>query len=139
MTTPASRRFLVGWFLALTLGPAATACNVPVFRYALERWRPDPYEVIIFHRGPSSAADKALGDRLEKAADGEPVPANVLPFLVDLNKEKDKATLELFAAQPKPTLPWAIVRYPEGSRVRESLYAGPLNSGLVASLLDSPT
>ena len=30
----------------------AEACSVPVFRYALERWQADPYEVFVFHRGP---------------------------------------------------------------------------------------
>ncbi len=29
---------------------AATACNVPVFRYALERWEADHYEIVVFHR-----------------------------------------------------------------------------------------
>ena len=30
------------------------ACNIPVFRYALERWKPDASEVIIFHDGKIS-------------------------------------------------------------------------------------
>ena len=49
----------------------AEACNVPVFRYALERWRADPYRVTVFHEGPLTAADKealtALQDQQEKS------------------------------------------------------------------------
>ena len=29
----------------------AQACSVPVFRYALEQWRPDPFPVVVFHKG----------------------------------------------------------------------------------------
>lgn len=38
--------------LALALPAAARACSTPVFRYALERWRPSPYEVFVSHREP---------------------------------------------------------------------------------------
>jgi hypothetical protein len=30
---------------------SASACKVPVFRFALEHWQPDPYRLIILHRG----------------------------------------------------------------------------------------
>ena len=32
------------------------ACSVPVFRYALERWQPGAFEVVVFHDGLLSAA-----------------------------------------------------------------------------------
>ena len=35
----------------LLLSSTAVACNIPVFRYALERWTADPVEVLVFHRG----------------------------------------------------------------------------------------
>ena len=45
-------------FAAVAMMPAfAHACQIPVFRYALERWQATPYEVVIFHRGPLSPAD----------------------------------------------------------------------------------
>ena len=51
--------------LWLCAGPAR-ACNVPVFRYALERWPAAPYEVFVFHRGPLSAEDQAALEHLKK-------------------------------------------------------------------------
>jgi hypothetical protein len=33
------------------LSAPAVACNIPVFRYALERWRADSYEAVLFYRG----------------------------------------------------------------------------------------
>src|SRR5688572_21176800 len=46
--------------LVLIAASLAWACNVPVFRFALERWRPDPYRAVIFHRGPLTDADRGL-------------------------------------------------------------------------------
>src|SRR5688572_4446264 len=45
---------------AIMLGASAIACacNVPVFRFALERWRADPYRVVLFHRGPLTEAER---------------------------------------------------------------------------------
>jgi hypothetical protein len=37
------------------------ACNVPAFRYALERWPADAYQVLVYHRaGPRGAAFELL-------------------------------------------------------------------------------
>jgi len=56
---------LAAW--ALATGPRpAWACDVPVFRYALERWAPDPYEITVFGPRPGGAA----------AAAPEPTPAS---------------------------------------------------------------
>jgi len=38
----------------------ALACNVPVFRYALERWPSDPYPVVVVHDGPLTMEENAL-------------------------------------------------------------------------------
>ena len=43
-------------FALLLLCSSAAACNIPVFRYALERWTADPIELVVFHRGPLSPA-----------------------------------------------------------------------------------
>ena len=38
---------LVSWVSA-----AALPCNIPVFRYALERWPSDDYQLVVYHKGP---------------------------------------------------------------------------------------
>ncbi len=51
----AAARFPVAVALALVSLPVpAKACQVPVFRYALERWEPDPFHAILFHPGEPS-------------------------------------------------------------------------------------
>lgn len=50
---------------------AAQACKVPVFRYALEHWYPDPYHLVILHRGPLSSQDQAIVTALKNRIDVE--------------------------------------------------------------------
>lgn len=42
----------------------AFACNIPVFRFALERWRQDEVAVTVFHHGQLTAADEEQVNRL---------------------------------------------------------------------------
>src|SRR3954447_6893624 len=56
-------------FLALFLTSLPSfACSVPVFRYALERWQPARYDLVVYHRGPLSSTDHASLRQLESAA-----------------------------------------------------------------------
>ena len=53
--------------LALCGGaPAASACSIPVFCYALERWPAKPYTAIVFHRGPLAEGPRELVERLRE-------------------------------------------------------------------------
>jgi hypothetical protein len=118
-----------GW-LSLEAGPTP-ACNIPVFRYALENWPGDPYEAFVFHRGPLSGDDRAAVAPLEKAA-------GVTLRVVDLDRETDESLREVFEDEPSATLPWLVVRYPAATRVRENAWSGPLQPETVRALLDSP-
>jgi hypothetical protein len=42
------------------------ACDTPVYRYALERWMPDPFDVIVFHQGPLPPEDGQFVEDLIK-------------------------------------------------------------------------
>jgi hypothetical protein len=124
--------------LLLTAAPAR-ACNVPVFRYALERWPADPYEVIVFHRGPLSPADTALADALAKLADADAPIANFTFERVDLEKKPDKELVRLFESLPdKDNLPLLVVCYPAPSGISANAWSGRLSTDAVRRLLDSP-
>ena len=76
----------------LTLMAARTyACSVPVFRYALERWPVDPYEVIVFHRGDLTAEQKAVVDSLSPDGMAGKIFANVAVTTVNLDEDSDQA------------------------------------------------
>src|SRR5437868_37094 len=97
------------------LAVPARACNVPVFRYALEHWHPDLYDVVVFHQEALKPADQAIVDGLLKYADTS--TANFTLQIVDLTKQPDAALMKLFKAQSAPELPWVVVRFPAGSHI----------------------
>lgn len=124
--------FVLGAWLVFVAIPAR-ACNVPVFRWALERWEPDPYEVFLFHRGSMARADRALVDQLERGT-----TANAAVQIVDLAAQPGEERQRLLRGQPPGVLPWIVVRYPAISGVEESAWSGPLSDDAVDALLDSP-
>jgi hypothetical protein len=129
--------FLAGTVLFLHL-ETLHACNVPVFRYAMERWPADPYEVLVLHRGPLTGADLDLVDKLQQFADDPRRPANFTLHRRDLDKVKNREFLKQLEDHDKPRLPWLVVLYPEKSGNSERVWAGPLQSEAVGGLLDSP-
>ena len=58
---------LILFVLLIALATTAYACNIPVFRYALERWRPDACELIVFHDAELSPRDEKFVRELESA------------------------------------------------------------------------
>lgn len=119
-----------------TSGVACWACNVPVFRYALERWRPDPYRLTVFHRGPLPADVNKLVESWEQSLD--PLAANLRLRTVDLDDAPADADQKLFAAQTDPQLPWLVVQYPQSTALNVTVSASPLNQESMAKLTASP-
>jgi len=81
-----ARTGLFCWGMAVLVLPAAAAvaCNVPVFRYALERFESDPFELLIYHRGPLAEEAQAAVAALQKLADDSSSSLQVRVRLVDL-------------------------------------------------------
>jgi hypothetical protein len=139
MPTPlASRAALpaLAVLLLLTAAPAR-ACNVPVFRYALEKWQADAFEVIVFHSGPLSPAHKTLADALDRHANADPGFVNFDFTLVDLARKPDPDLLKVFESQRTRDLPLLVVRYPEVADL-SATWSAPLTADSVRQLLDSP-
>jgi hypothetical protein len=126
---------LAAWLLPLAV---ASACNVPVFRYALERWRPDAYEVIIFHQGPLTPELEQLATQLREASADRKQPANVELETVDVNGDLDKRTKKILESQGKVELPLMIVRYPQGAGVEKPLWTGKPSKETIQALVASP-
>ena len=65
------------------------ACQVPVFRYALERWQPDHYQLVIVHDGNLTSEEQANVTYLEENLVGPSGPMINLRFeALDLAKEE---------------------------------------------------
>jgi hypothetical protein len=113
----------------------AGACNIPVFRYALEHWPADAYQIVLFHRGPLSPADQAAVAKLEKDA----TEANCTLSRVDLAQRPEPAMQDLFEAQHAPELPWLVARYPAASHMTAAVaWTGRLSTDTAHALVDSP-
>lgn len=122
--------------LAAAWMTTTSACNVPVFRYALERWEADPYEITVFRRGPLTPEQQTVMNDLERVA-GEG-RANIIVAQANISGDLSQPLRALWAAQEKPVLPWFVMQYPRQSRIEPWAFAGPLGADIVAKLLDSP-
>lgn len=122
--------------LAAILAVLAWACNVPVFRYALERWEADPYEMVVFHREPLTPEQKEAFQMLERS--GEDGLVNLHVSLVNVGSPLPPARAALWQEQTNAALPWLVARYPRKSRLDTPAWTGPLNRESVSRLLESP-
>jgi len=135
---PVCCALLLGALLCGAFGAAsADACSVPVFRYALERWRPDTYEVLIYHRGELEAEPAALIERLNPEYEpGEPFP-NTAVTPVDLTQEVRPEFAAIWEADAGELLPWIVLRTPWKGQ-NETVWKGPLTAESVETMLGSP-
>jgi hypothetical protein len=139
---------LVAALSAWALAGVAMACDVPVFRYALERWEASPYTAVVFHDGPLSAEDKIALGLLANAAEDKEHPANLIVKTVDTQKDLEGAAEELYLRACPAKLPWVAVLEPQefpgmvGDEMalgfRNLLWGGPLELGAAQRLVDSP-
>lgn len=129
--------------MAVLLGCAslAWACNVPVFRFALERWRPDPYRAVLFHRGELTDAQREQIRPLEEQR--EKSQSNLAFRTVDVSQlddaaEESAADRALLAALGEAQLPLLVVQYPAHLNIQKPVWSGPPDREALRSLVDSP-
>ena len=114
----------------LTLAAApGRACDIPVYRYALEHWNPDSYPVAIIHHGPMDSAKEGL-----LAALGA-VHANLTVRAIDADHPADESERNWCQADPGGG-PRVVVRLPGAANA--VVWDGPWNTDAVAAVADSP-
>ena len=119
-------------------GEPVSACDVPVFRYAMERWHADVYEIVVFHDGPFNTEDtSAVSWLLQHSHENNP-SANFLVTVVDLSTEMDDSMRALWGSIDSPRLPLLVVRQPESGMYRGSVWSGPLSMDAARKIVDSP-
>jgi hypothetical protein len=122
---------LMARILALALIVASTrdaTCNIPVFRYALERWPAAPYDVLAVHRGSLTDEQGAALNVLRQSG------ANVEVDRLDVAEPVEarrKAVLEKL----KVEAPALIALYP-GTDLEA--WRGTLTPDAARALVDSP-
>ena len=113
------------------------ACNIPVFRFALEFWETDPYEAIIFY---SDSLDSNLSAFIRRfdARRRDSLSANVVIFPVDTADSKEEWVEAIYRKAAIPQLPWMILRYPKSARIGLHVWEGPADISAIRRLIDSP-
>lgn len=127
---------------ALLLSPLArhgAACDTPVYRYAMYRWEPTPYELYFFHRQPAGEQDQKLRELVESMSREEMARANIAYLAVDLEKDKELAGVpadvkQAWLAMENPPVPSYMLVTPRGVQV----YSGQLTPDDLQSLVFSP-
>jgi hypothetical protein len=124
--------------LLLMLPAAASACSVPVFRYALEHWQPDPYVAVVFHRGELTAQQQALVEQLEPRGDTGNSIANLMVRTVDLDAEPSDTVLDLYKQHESDTLPLLSLQTSPRLGPPQTAWHGELTAETVAGITASP-
>ena len=131
-----NRRLLI-LLAVICVARPADACSIPVFRYALEHWEPDPFMVAVFYRGELTEEQIAALEELDAHdSAGEPT-ANVMVKAIDVDQEIDASLRELWELQQTDTLPWMAVHAPARSGPPQRIWGGALTAEVARALRDS--
>lgn len=140
-----SGRLRASLFLWLMLASVACACNIPVFRYALERWRPDPCDIVVFFEGELTPTQQSLVDALnpalETSASGTNAQAANVKIVQSNLKAPDAPLASLWqsiSGDDRDSLPYVVVRTKLGPGQVINGWHGPLQSIADNRLLQSP-
>ncbi len=115
------------------------ACNVPVFRYALDHWHADQYRAVIVHHGPLSNAAQEAVDQLNASIESK--LCNLAIHSIDTSAELsesdqnyiDTSKLDLAASGPQ-----LLVHYPSALQIKPPVMTSGLDGSSISRLLDSP-
>jgi hypothetical protein len=114
------------------------ACSVPVFRYAIERWRPDAYKAIFIYRNEISEKDQELLEQLKQGAINPDFPLNLLLQEVDAVTFSEEKLTGLLKGPIPDTLPVIVLWYPGQMGKNPPIWVKQLTPSLVENLLQSP-
>ena len=114
MNLDRTKRYLPIAFLLTSA--VAYACQVPVFRYALERWHADSYRFVVISEGPLTETQKSALAPFEKMRpQSTTTPARLDLTVLEEQQIQDPALRRLWDARPIPSQPLLAAFYPLGS------------------------
>lgn len=153
------RVLLLGLVPMLVLTSALFACQVPVFRFALERWQPDRYQLVVLSAGELSPTHTALLESLfqrdaavevRTSVDSESSNGGVVPVAqatsgvavrrIDITATDDPMLGELWKRHANQGAPVLLALYPVSYQVDagQVAHACELTAQGVAQVIDSP-
>ncbi|WP_145418318.1 hypothetical protein [Planctomycetes bacterium K23_9] len=137
-------RRIAGVSFALILAGVLAACQVPVFRYALERWQPDHYQLLVLCDRELTETEAEQVDQLRQRAgrssSSSSVSSNFDVRIVRTDQSENrfaKVTWEQHGSRNQPLL---AVMYPENAQEIPDPLAGTfrLSSDAIDNVTRSP-
>ena len=119
--------FLLQFICIMFFAAISNACNVPVFRYALERWPADPYPFIVFFE--DSCQFHQIDSTLMQTH------LNAEFTFIDLSSSKGKAYLE---TSPEIKAPWITIQFPSASPVQGIVWQAHATTRGIEKIITSP-
>ncbi|MCK5853027.1 hypothetical protein KAH27_08375 [bacterium] len=106
------------FFYLLLLSTGAFACSVPVFRYALEYWYPDPYQLILTYDFDETNNNQKVFSELKKYVGNR-------SFIIKKIKSKNSSSK-------------IVLKYPANKRIKNTVWEAPLSKQNLDNILQSP-
>ncbi len=130
----------VAIFSLLLLMPAGfgQACQVPVFRFALERWEADQFHLYVLHQEPISPSLQKKLQALDAELLTQPPPANLQIESIDVSKISEAERLSIPGMERVETYPSFLLQAPATWNVNEPAWLAPASAEALDLMLDSP-
>ena len=124
--------------LLLVVGTStARACDVPVYRYAMERWPAESYQVVVFYSGALSQKQRQVVERLKRSSDTYLPYANYTVREIDLDSLTEGPMQALWESLGNPEPPRLAVRIPGSLWPEKSIWSGPVTMISAGAIIDS--
>lgn len=126
--------------LTLFVAAPLLACQIPVFRYALERWKADHYEIVVLHDTPLDAAAIQRLDQLKAANFESPLAGNFDVKAIAADDVTDARLKHAWKTRTSTSEPLMVVQYPLGTKDVPDRVAmeAPFTADNTAQIADSP-
>ncbi len=127
--------------LFITSVSYAAACNIPVFRYALERWAPDACEILVFHEHQLTASQQRMVESLESRTQEKGGLANATVKRCFSKSElgaQHQRILDSLAQGSDVVFPLVVVRTTVGNGRAINHWQGTLEEAVQANFFESP-
>ena len=139
-------RFCFSLAIVSSLASIALCCSIPVFRYALEHWIPEPFIVHIISSSPLDDSQKALLKDLEelgknanirlKVRDGQNAKSDESISIVQLYSKRDSAWLAVETTKKVDGLTQVIWDAPFTKETVKQLLISPVRKRICEGLVD---
>ncbi|MEX2214551.1 MAG: hypothetical protein WD768_10510 [Phycisphaeraceae bacterium] len=133
-------RHLFTILLILAGAASARACNVPVFRYALENWPADAYEVWVFHDQPLTAEQSQwIADLRQQVVGRDKQLDSFFIEVMDVSQPMPDKAKAAYAKLKPAQHPWLVVQFPHSHADDPPAFSGLLTKEMMQQIADSPT